>query len=224
MRPEPATYAQGKFEVPSGGLDLVLVRHGQSQAYVEGEMFALVDGHGDPPLSELGRAQAERVGERLATVGIEAIYVSNLQRTAQTAAPLAARTGLPVWVEPDLREVLLGEWEGGTYRRNVAEGHPIALRMLAEERWDVIPGGESSASFEGRVRAGIDRIAAKHAGQRVAVFTHGGVVGRAMKIASGSRPFAFNRSDNASISTLAVLGDDWFVRSFNDTSHLHDPL
>ena len=220
LRPEPATYPQGKFEVPPGGLDLILVRHGQSQAFVEGEKFDLVDGHGDPPLSELGQAQAERVGERLATAGIDALYVTNLQRTAQTAAPLAAKTGLPVRVEPDLREVLLGEWEGGTYRKNVAEGHPIALRMFAEERWDVIPGGESSEAFETRVRAGIDRIAAEHAGQRVVVVTHGGVVGRAMMIASGSRPFAFNRSDNASISTLAVLGNDWVVRSFNDTAHL----
>jgi 2,3-bisphosphoglycerate-dependent phosphoglycerate mutase len=224
MRPEPATYPQAKFEVPPGGLDLVLVRHGQSQAFVEGEKFALVDGHGDPPLSELGQAQAERVGERLATTGIEAIYVTNLQRTAQTAAPLAARTGLPLRVEPDLREVLLGEWEGGAFRKNVAEGHPIALRMFAEERWDVIPGGESSEAFEARVRAAIDRIAANHAGQRVAVFTHGGVVGRAMKIASGSRPFAFNQSDNASISTLAVLGDDWVIRSYNDTAHLNGLL
>jgi 2,3-bisphosphoglycerate-dependent phosphoglycerate mutase len=224
MRPEPASYPQGKFEVPPGGLDLILVRHGQSEAFVEGEKFALVDGHGDPPLSELGRAQAERVGERLATAGIEAIYVTTLQRTAQTAAPLAARTGLPVRVEPDLREVLLGEWEGGTFRKNVAEGHPIALRMFAQERWDVIPGGKSSEAFEARVRAGIERIAANHAGQRVVVVTHGGVVGRAVKIASGSRPFAFNRSDNASISTFAVLGDDWSVRSFNDTAHLNGLL
>jgi 2,3-bisphosphoglycerate-dependent phosphoglycerate mutase len=220
MPPEPRTYSQGKFEVSPDGLDLVLVRHGQSQTYVAGQKFALVDGHGDPPLSDLGQAQAQRVGERLATAGIEAIYVTTLQRTAQTAAPLAARTGLPVRVEPDLREVYLGEWEGGEYRRNVTEGHPIAQRMLAEERWDVIPGGEPSEAFEARVWSGISRIAANHPGQRVAVFTHGGVVGRAIKIASGSRPFAFNRSDNASISTLAVIGDQWFVRSFNDTAHL----
>ncbi len=220
MPPEPKAYSQGRFEVPADGLDLLLVRHGQSQAYVPGQTFSLVDGHGDPPLSELGQAQAQRVGERLATAGIEAIYVTTLQRTAQTAAPLAARTGLTVQVEPDLREIYLGEWEGGEYRRNVTEGHPIALRMLAQERWDVIPGAENSEAFEARVRAGIDRIAAKHPGQRVAVFTHGGVVGRAVKIASGSRPFAFNRADNASITKLAVVGTEWFVRSFNDTAHL----
>jgi 2,3-bisphosphoglycerate-dependent phosphoglycerate mutase len=218
---ESRAYAQGKFEVPPDGLDLVLVRHGQSQAYVPGQKFPLVDGHGDPPLSELGQSQAQRVGERLATAGLDAIYVTTLQRTAQTAAPLAALTGLPVLVEPDLREVYLGEWEGGEYRRNVAEGHPIAQQMLAQERWDVIPGGEPSEAFEARVRAGIDRIAANHAGQRVAVVTHGGVVGRAIVIACGAaRPFAFNRADNASISKLAVVGNQWFVRSFNDTAHL----
>ncbi len=203
-------------------MDLLLIRHGQSEAYVEGRPFPLIDGHGDPPLSALGRDQAGKVADRLAGAGIDAIYVTTLCRTAQTAAPLAERLGLAPVVEPDLREVHLGEWEGGLYRKMVAEFHPIAQRMFAEERWDVIPGAESLVSFDGRVRAAIGRLAAAHPSQRVAVFTHGGVIGQALALASGSRPFAFNAADNASISRLIVTADRWFVRSFNDTAHLND--
>jgi len=203
-------------------MDLLLIRHGQSEAYVEGRPFPLIDGHGDPPLSALGRDQAGKVSDRLAGAGIDAIYVTTLCRTAQTAAPLAERLGLAPLVEPDLREVHLGEWEGGLYRKMVAEFHPIAQRMFAEERWDVIPGAESLVSFDGRVRAAIGRLAAAHPSQRVAVFTHGGVIGQALALASASRPFAFNTADNASISRLIVTADRWFVRSFNDTAHLND--
>jgi probable phosphoglycerate mutase len=219
---EDRAYRQRPFPVPDGAMDLLLIRHGQSEAYVEGRPFPLIDGHGDPPLSALGRDQAGKVADRLAGAGIDAIYVTTLCRTAQTAAPLAERLGLAPVIEPGLREVHLGEWEGGLYRKMVAEFHPIAQRMFAEERWDVIPGAESLVSFDGRVRAAIGRLAAAHPSQRVAVFTHGGVIGQALALASGSRPFAFNTADNASISRLIVTADRWFVRSFNDTAHLND--
>jgi len=205
--------------VPPGALDLLLIRHGQSQAYA-GTPFPLAGGHGDPPLSALGQRQAERVSDRLASAGLDAIYVTTLRRTAQTAAPLAARLALAPVVEADLREVNLGEWEGGLYRKMVAEHHPIARRMFAEERWDVIPGAESLVSFDGRVRAAIGRLLHAHPGQRVAAFTHGGVIGQALALATGSRPFAFNGADNASISRIIVAHDRWFVRGYNDTAHL----
>jgi probable phosphoglycerate mutase len=217
---EPTAFAQRRYEVPAGATDLLLVRHGASEAYVDGTPFQLVDGHGDPPLSANGQAQARLVCTRLEAAGIDFIYVSTLRRTAQTASPLAARLALHPRVEADLREVHLGDWEGGVFRKNVADGHPISLRMLAEERWDVIPGAESSAVLAGRVRAAIERIAAAHPGQRVAAFTHGGVIGQAMALASGSRPFAFLGAENTSISRLVLTGDRWYVRGFNDTAHL----
>ena len=205
--------------VPPGALDLLLIRHGQSQAYT-GAPFPLTGGHGDPPLSALGIRQAERVRDRLASAGLDAIYVTTLRRTTQTAAPLAARLKLAPVVESDLREVNLGEWESGLYRKMVAENHPIARRMFAEERWDVIPGAESLVSFDGRVRAAIGRLLHAHPGQRVAAFTHGGVIGQALALATSSRPFAFNGADNASISRVIVTPDRWWVRGYNDTAHL----
>jgi 2,3-bisphosphoglycerate-dependent phosphoglycerate mutase len=220
--PEPASFRQRRFEPPADAVELVLVRHGESEAFVDGSPFPLVGGHGDPPLSPQGEEQARQVCARLAAAGIEAIYVTSLRRTAQTAAPLAGQLGLDPHVEPGLREVYLGEWEGGVLRKMMADGHPISQRVLAEERWDVIPGAEPAAEFAGRVRASITRLAAGHAGQRVAAFTHGGVIGEALAQASGSRPFAFLGADNASISRLVVSGDRWIVRGFNDTAHLDD--
>ena len=214
-------YRQSRFRRPPGATDVLLVRHGESEPAVPGAPFAMVDGHGDPALAPEGRDHAEAVAERLADQGIDAIYVTNLRRTAETAAPLAARLGLAPVVEADLREVHLGDWEGGLFRQRMAEGDPVGQRMLAEERWDVIPGAEPQDAFAARVRAGVQRIVAGHPDQRVAVFTHGGVIGQLLCEASGgSRPFAFVGSDNGSISHLVAMPDRWVVRRFNDTSHL----
>jgi 2,3-bisphosphoglycerate-dependent phosphoglycerate mutase len=214
-------YRQRRFRRPPGSTELFLVRHGESEPAVPGRSFALVDGHGDPALTPEGRDQAERVAERLADQRIDAIYVTTLRRTVETAQPLAQRLGLTPEVEPDLREVHLGEWEGGLFRQRVAEGHDVARRMFAEERWDVIPGAEPHDAFVGRVRAAIRRVVAAHPDRRVAVFSHGGVIGQLLTEAvGGGRSFAFVGCDNGSISHLVAIGDRWVVRRFNDTAHL----
>jgi probable phosphoglycerate mutase len=215
-----ATFRQTQFPSFPGTTEILLIRHGESEPYVQGHPFPLADGHGDPALSPEGTAQAERLAERLAVDGVDAIYVSTLRRTSQTAAPLARRLGLTPCVEADLREAYLGEWEGGIYRQRVAEGDPLVLKCWTEERWDVIPGAEAADAFADRVRGVIERLVAGHPDQRVAVFTHGGVIGQVLAIATRSRPFAFIAADNASVSRLAVVGDQWIVRSYNDTAHL----
>jgi len=189
---------------------------------VEGQPFGLVDGHGDPHLHPDGVEQAERMADRLVATGesIAAIYVTKLTRTQQTAAPLAARLGIEPAVDPDLHEVFLGDWEGGEFRRRVADGDPIALRMYEEQRWDVIPNGEPSDRFATRVRRGLGRIAASHADELVVAVVHGGVIGQALNLASGATGFTFNGAANASITHLVVEPDRWVVRCYNDTAHL----
>ena len=218
----PETYHQRQFALPPGATEVVLVRHGASAPAVPGEPFPLLDGHGDPPLAPEGEAQAELIAERLAGEGLSALYVTPLGRTHRTAAPLVARTGLEPVVVPDLREVMLGEWEGGEYRIRMAERDPVALQAVTEERWDVIPGAETMESLAGRVNAGITAIVAGAGPDvRVAAIVHGGVIGEVCRQATGSRPFAFIHADNGSISRLVVLGDGrWLLRSFNDTAHL----
>ncbi len=221
---EPLVFRQARFHTPPGATELILVRHGESQPAVDGQPFDLVDGHGDPGLSQEGWEQAARVCARLATEQIHAIYVTNLRRTAETAAALADALRITPIVEPDLREVFLGEWEGGLFRRRVAELDPIAVRMFEEERWDVIPGAEPSAQFSARVRRGVERIVGAHHEQRVAVFAHGGTIGEILAQAATSRRWAFNGTDNASISHLVVTQERWLLRRFNDTSHLEGAL
>lgn len=216
-----ASHRQIRFHKPPGATEVFLVRHGESEPAVDGKPFPLVDGHGDPALAPEGLVHADQVGERLADEGIDAVYVTTLRRTAQTAAPLLARIGLEARVEADLREVSLGEWDGGQYRKHARAGHPLIIQMMQEERWDVIPGAEPMEVFAERVAAGLARIVAAHADQRVAVFTHGGVIGEAMRLAvGGTRPFAFIGADNGSISHLVAIGDRWIVRRYNDTAHL----
>lgn len=215
-------FRQHRFAPTSGACEILLVRHGESARLVEGDAFPLVGGHADPSLHPDGVEQAHRVAERLVSTGerIGAVYVTTLTRTHETAAPLLARLGLDAIVEPDLREVFLGDWEGGVLRHKIADEDPIAMRMYAEGRWDVIPNAEPAAEFAARVRAGIKRIAAAHPDELVVAVVHGGVIGQAMNIAAGTTGFAFNGVDNASISHLVVDGERWIIRCFNDTSHL----
>ncbi len=220
--PVPRAFAQTGFVAPPGATEILLVRHGASAPHVEGETFDLVDGHGDPPLAPEGVEQAELAAQRLIDTGepIAAVYVTTLQRTVQTAAPLVGRLGVEPTVVADLREVFLGDWEGGEFRKRIADGDPIAQRMMVEQRWDVIPGGEPAHQFENRVRRGIERIAADHPDQLVVAVVHGGVIGQIMNIATGSSGFAFTGANNASISHVVVDGEKWIVRCWNDTSHL----
>ncbi len=217
-------FRQERFRLAAGATHVYLVRHGESAPLRAGQPQPLVGGHGDPPLDPVGHEQALRVADRLERLPLSAIYVSSLQRTSQTAQPLATRLGLTPIVEPDLREVFLGEWEGGVYRVRAAENHPEWQRVQAEQTWDVIPGAEKQVDLAARVRAAIAKIAANHPDERVAVFAHGGVIGMLAALATGGRMFAFAASDNASVTHLVVHGDTWLLRRFNDTVHLGSDL
>ena len=216
----PRRFPQEPFVGPPGSTELLLVRHGASADAVEGETFDLLDGQSDPLLSPIGRQQAELVGARLAGGEFEAMYVSSLRRTAETAVPLARLTGRIPMVEPDLREVFLGDWEGGLFRQKIADHDPVAEQMFAEQRWDVVSGAESATAFGARLRDAIARIVAAYLGHRVVVFSHGAAIGELLAQATGSSPFAFIGPDNASISRLVVMPDRWMLRGFNDTAHL----
>ena len=138
----PRRFPQGRFRAPEGACELLLVRHGQSEDAVEGAAFARFEGHADPPLSALGREQADRLAARLAAEHIDGLYVTSLRRTAETAVPLAAATGHVPVVEHDLREIYLGEWEGWVFEQKFVDRDPLALRLVEEQRWDLVPGSE----------------------------------------------------------------------------------
>ncbi len=213
-------YRQFRFQRPPGSTEIVLVRHGESAPARFDRPYPYKDGHGDPELAPQGREQAEKLADRFQDEHFDAIYVTTLRRTAQTAAPLAERLGIVPRVEADLREVHLGEWEGGLLRKHVAEQHPLAVQLYADQRWDVIPGAESNEQLAKRTGAGIRRIADQHPDQRVLVVAHGGAIGRVLATATGSEAFAFSGMDNAAVSVLVVAGEQWILRGYNDVSHL----
>jgi probable phosphoglycerate mutase len=213
-------YRQHRFERPAGATEFLLVRHGESRAAVPGSPFPLVDGQGDPELAVTGRAQAQRVAHRLKDHDIDAVYVTSLRRTQETADPLLVHLDLTAGVEPDLREVHLGDWEGGVFRMKVHEGDPLFAQMQSEERWDVIPGAESHSSIKSRVSRALSKIVANHPDELVVLVLHGGIIGHILAEATMATPFSFNGCDNASISHLVAHEGRFILRGYNDISHL----
>jgi len=219
-------FPQRPFVPPEDATEIVMIRHGASAAAVPDEPFPLIGGHADPPLAPEGREQAEAVGARLAAERFAGIFVTPLRRTAETAAPLCARTGIEPAVVADLREVHLGELEDGGFRILSAQGDPLIRRVFTEQRWDIIPGAEPMHALASRVRRGVATIVdAVGPGAVAAAVLHGGVIGELCRQATGSRALAFVHVDNASISRLVVFPSGrWLLHTFNDTTHLEQPF
>jgi probable phosphoglycerate mutase len=217
------SYPQRAWSLPDDATEVLLVRHGASQDAIPGEPFEMVEGHSNPPLSEIGLQQAEAVGARLAAHPPDALFVTSLVRTVQTAAPLAAATGLEPAVIPELSEVRLGEWEGGELRVRTAHGDPLVATIFEQQRWDVIPGAEPADDFAERVRTGFARVVSETGPGRVAVaVVHGGVIGELARQATDAPRLAFVHAENTSITRIVAFGDGRrLLRSFNDTAHLY---
>jgi probable phosphoglycerate mutase len=182
----------------------------------------MLEGHGNPPLSPDGELQAQAVAHRLAADPPDTLFITNLVRTAQTAAPFVHVSGMKPAVVPELAEVSLGEWEGGEMRVRAAKGDPLVGRIFEEQRWDVIPGAEPMEAFAARVRDGFLQVVRETGPGRVAAaVVHGGVIGELCAQATAAPKLTFVHAENTSISRIVVFGDGrWLLRSFNDTAHL----
>jgi 2,3-bisphosphoglycerate-dependent phosphoglycerate mutase len=217
---ESESHRQTRWVAPPGSTEFLLVRHGATRGLRGPEdRFPLVDGHGDPELHDDGHRQAQFVARRLAVESIDALYVTTLTRTHQTAAPIASALGLTPIVEPDLREVFLGEWEGGLARVHAGNNDPRWLKAMAEGEWGHIPGAESTAQLQQRCMRALRSIHAERPNQRVVCVVHGGVISAILGSIVGA-PDAFAGADNCSISHVVSLGSWWRVRGYNDTAHL----
>jgi 2,3-bisphosphoglycerate-dependent phosphoglycerate mutase len=162
---------------------LLLVRHGETDWNAKGRL----QGHTDRPLNKRGRRQAQALAEELAEQEISAVYSSDLARARQTAEILAARLGLPVVVQPDLREKNWGTWEG----------------LTAAERERVAFEGETTDEHRERTLRAVRRIADRHPGRRVAVVTHGGSLRRVQAAVLG---IALPVVDNCAVWAVAYEG------------------
>ena len=148
---------------------LALVRHGQTDWNLEGRY----QGQADPPINDAGRSQARTLADQLGGRRFDAIYSSDLRRAVETATIIAERLNLPVRLDPRLREVSQGEWEG-------VVSEEIKARYPAEwaaRKKDVVhsrpPGGESAAELAQRIRRAADDIARDWPGGHALVVSHG---------------------------------------------------
>jgi probable phosphoglycerate mutase len=158
---------------------LLLIRHGQTPANVLGALDTAAPG---PHLTELGRAQAAAVPEALASERIDGIYVSQLVRTQQTAAPLArVRDEMHRVVLPGIHEIAAGKLEGRRDKRFIKKYLETVWAWGSGSLEVRMPGGGDGHEFFGRFDADIARIAAEHDAEHdpdaaVAVFSHGAAI------------------------------------------------
>ncbi len=160
---------------------ILLIRHGQSTWNADGRW----QGRADPPLSELGRRQAELAATAVDGLGVTRIVASPLVRAHETAGIFAATLGLAVATDARLMERDAGEWTGRT-RAEIEEGWPGYL--AGGRRPD---GFEVDDVLHGRALAAIHDVAAlaTSTGGPVLVVSHGGLI-RVVERALGSEPHA----------------------------------
>lgn len=203
---------------------ICLVRHGETDWNAERRL----QGQLDIPLNGNGRQQADRLAAALkrAAHPFAALYSSDLQRAASTAAPIAQQLGLAVTALPELRERHFGALQGVT----LADGpqqqphawHGYSQREPAHD----LGGGESLLAFSARVRHALARLAAEHLGQSILLVSHGGVLDMAYRLASG-QPLTAQRAvpiPNAALNWLGVDAAQWSIIEWADQRHLAQTL
>jgi probable phosphoglycerate mutase len=201
---------------------LCVIRHGETAWNAEGR----VQGQTDVPLSRVGEAQAAALAAALAGERFAALYASDLARVRQTAAPLARALRLAPRLEAALRERHYGKFETLTYLEARERFPEDYARFKAKEPDYDFGSGESLARFSARALAAVGAIAARHAGEAVLVFTHGGVLEMVRRHALGmglAAPRDFE-IPNAAINWIAIEGGAWQVEAWGETGHLDAAL
>ncbi len=198
---------------------MLLLRHGQTELSVQRRY----SGRGNPPLTELGRRQANAAAAYLGgTGGIAAVVSSPLQRATETAGAAAAALGLPVTVDDDLIETDFGSWEGLTFAEAAAADPKIHGNWLRDTSV-IPPGGESFDAVHARVRRARSRIISEYGGSTVLVVSHVTPIKTLLRMALDAGPGMLYRLhlDLASLSIAEFYGDGAAsVRLVNQTAYL----
>jgi broad specificity phosphatase PhoE len=206
-----------------GKTTLFFIRHGQTNN-LGGDNAIRLNGWTDCPLSRSGIEQAERVALRLRNEGpFDCVYSSPLRRALDTAKPIAAVTRLALRVCDGLREIHCGALEGADVDEVQRRFPSIWGANLAQTdqdfRW---PGGESYREFRDRCLGTLGEIAQTHAGRRIVVVTHAGVVSQLVGHISGvsAARWGAYRPHNATLTEVEWQAGSWRVLRFDDGVHL----
>jgi phosphoserine phosphatase len=198
----------------------LLIRHGESMW----NGARRIQGNQDPPLSPRGRRQAELLSRRLGVhlPRAAAVYASPLRRAAETAEAVRAATGLPVFPDPDLREMCLGSWEGMTVPEIQAAFPGTYEGWLADPLAHPAPGGEHLKAFARRVMEAFERMRGAHPGRDLILVSHGGPIKALLCHVLGLEIQSLFRikQDNTGVSLVEVDDATRRVVLVNDTCHL----
>ncbi len=164
---------------------LLLIRHGQSQANLEG-CFA---GHLNSPPTQLGLQQAEMVAQYVTKAyKVNAVYTSDLLRAAAVGEAVAKAAGVCPVSDVRLREIDAGQWEGLTFFQ-LAERFPSFAVWREDIGRTVCDGGESVAALQERIVSALTQIAGRHPDQTVVIATHATPI-RCMQCHCSGQPIA----------------------------------
>ena len=206
---------------PSAG-HLILVRHGQQEH--PDSPSPIPSDWADPPLSELGRRQAEAVADALSGERVDVVYCSNLARAFDTGATIASRHRLEPIVFPELREVEFFRDLPPEARVQDVLSEPVRRgmveRFVQERRWDVYPFSEGSAAFRARVVTIIEGLLVMSEGLHAVVACHGGVINAYLGHVLGLEEDMFFRPAHASVHRVLVSGERRVIHSLNETHFL----
>lgn len=199
--------------------EIYLIRHAQA----EGNRFRIIQGHWDGYVTAQGRREIALLEARLRTIPFAAVYASDLYRARLTAAAVARPQGLAVQTDRALRELNAGSWEGAFFG-NIQHEQPELARAFVfdAESWR-LPDAETFAELGERMAAALERIAARHEGQRVAVVSHGAAIRAGL-----SRLLSLDMKDrerlpmcgNTAVNILCCENGRWRAEVLNDTGHL----
>lgn len=148
-----------------------LLRHGQ----VEGFEEKRYNGQGEVALTEQGREQYRHLQQRLSDSRLAAVYSSDLSRCVWGAELIAAAHGLAPRLEPRLRELHIGHWEGKTWQQLMDE-HPEEWQARLDDLVHYqVRDGESLQQMAGRVRTALREAVQRHPDAEIVLIGHGGV-------------------------------------------------
>lgn len=184
----------------------LLIRH----AMIETAGKTLAGRSAGVHLNAVGRAQAQALAQRLASVALAAVYSSPLERALETAEPIAARCGLEVMPCADFSEIEFGEWSNRTIAE--LEDDPRFQRFNAFRSCAPVPGGEYMLQAQARMIIGMESLRARHPGATVAVIGHGDPIRAAVAYYAGIPLDLFQRLAIDPASTSIVEVDNSGVR------------
>jgi len=204
--------------------EFTFVRHGETDANENG----ILQGQSDSTLNCNGVKQAEKTAAYLERETFDLAVSSDLARAVATARAILAHghDRVPFATDPALREWCCGAGQGMTLAE-VAARWPDYRKYFSGEIADGrIPGGESCAEVQARVDAFLERMTREHAGKRILLVSHNGVLQRIFRRIVGpvSGDRLFPRADNGSVSTFRYCHEcgAWQLTGWNGTGHLRE--